>query len=273
MAENYYQILGLKFDATSGDVSTAYRKLARIYHPDKNNGDDTKFKKITVAYEVLKNKTSREQYDIEIGYKMRESNAETKLPKEFYKRSNFTSRTFTDLFGKYYRIYVDIEDIYNGETKKITLPDRNKEIQFRIPRGCPNGHIVNIEMGLETHRLVLIENYNENLRRINNNLYHICKLDLMQAIVGVEYVVYTFNKQNVTLKYKLGAFIKTSAKDYSISENKVIIKSMGMPDHQNPHICGDLIIDIFIIPPKINEETAHEMALKILESSGILNDN
>lgn len=64
--KDYYEILGIKKDATASQIKKAYRKLALKYHPDKNSGDkgaEEKFKKINEAYAVLSNKEKRENYD------------------------------------------------------------------------------------------------------------------------------------------------------------------------------------------------------------------
>ena len=50
---DYYQILELNDDCSKDEIRKNYRSLSLIYHPDKNNGDDTYFKKINEAYEVL----------------------------------------------------------------------------------------------------------------------------------------------------------------------------------------------------------------------------
>jgi molecular chaperone DnaJ len=66
MAKDYYQILGVKRDASEKEVKQAYRRLARKYHPDVNPGDKTaesKFKEINQAYEVLSDKDKRKKYD------------------------------------------------------------------------------------------------------------------------------------------------------------------------------------------------------------------
>jgi hypothetical protein len=55
-AKDYHAVLGVPADATLADIKKAYRKLARKYHPDKNNGDPAaaaKFRQITEAYEAL----------------------------------------------------------------------------------------------------------------------------------------------------------------------------------------------------------------------------
>ncbi len=54
--KNYYQILGIKRESSIDDIKTAYRKLAKKFHPDKNEGDkffEDRFKEIQESYEIL----------------------------------------------------------------------------------------------------------------------------------------------------------------------------------------------------------------------------
>ena len=64
---DYYDILGLKKDATSDEVKRAYRKAALKFHPDNYKGDknegETLFKEVSEAYEVLSDPNKRQQYD------------------------------------------------------------------------------------------------------------------------------------------------------------------------------------------------------------------
>lgn len=63
--KDYYEILGVKRDATASEIKSAYRKLARKYHPDVNKTKEaeTKFKDINEAYEVLGDSAKRQRYD------------------------------------------------------------------------------------------------------------------------------------------------------------------------------------------------------------------
>ena len=63
--KDYYEILGVKRDATDSEIKSAYRKLARKYHPDVNKTKEaeSKFKDINEAYEVLGDKQKRQRYD------------------------------------------------------------------------------------------------------------------------------------------------------------------------------------------------------------------
>lgn len=67
MAANrdYYDILGVSRDASDAEISKAYRKLAKKYHPDLNHepGAEEKYKEVNEAYEVLHDQQKRQQYD------------------------------------------------------------------------------------------------------------------------------------------------------------------------------------------------------------------
>ncbi len=65
--KDYYQILGVKPDASLDEIKKAYRRLALQYHPDKNPGDkqaEEKFKDIAEAYDVLSDPEKRKKYDM-----------------------------------------------------------------------------------------------------------------------------------------------------------------------------------------------------------------
>ena len=63
---DYYEVLGVKQDATPDEIKDGYRRMAVKYHPDKNPDDkeaEAKFKECAEAYEVLSDPDKREQYD------------------------------------------------------------------------------------------------------------------------------------------------------------------------------------------------------------------
>ena len=63
MSKDYYKTLGVDKNASEADIKAAFRKLAHQHHPDKNGGDDKKFKEVNEAYQTLSDKSKRAQYD------------------------------------------------------------------------------------------------------------------------------------------------------------------------------------------------------------------
>ena len=65
LSKGFYKVLGVSKDATDAEITKAYRKLARKYHPDLNKTKEAeeKFKDISEAYDVLSNKENRQKYD------------------------------------------------------------------------------------------------------------------------------------------------------------------------------------------------------------------
>ncbi|MEV4108274.1 molecular chaperone DnaJ [Nonomuraea sp. NPDC049695] len=66
LEKDYYAVLGVPKTATADEIKKAYRKLARQYHPDSNQGDPTKeakFKEVSEAYDVLSDTKRRKEYD------------------------------------------------------------------------------------------------------------------------------------------------------------------------------------------------------------------
>lgn len=65
MAEkrDYYETLGIKKDASADEIKKAFRRKAIELHPDKQGGDEAKFKEINEAYEVLKDPSKKQRYD------------------------------------------------------------------------------------------------------------------------------------------------------------------------------------------------------------------
>lgn len=155
--KDYYDILGVKKDASQEEIKKAYRRLARKYHPDLNPGNksaEQKFKEINEAYEVIGDPKKRAEYDqfgrvppFEGG-----EGFEWFRPFDF----GFGEDMFSDLFGRRYveevplrgpdlvtPVDITLEEAYKGVTKPITI---TREIPCSACNGtgaegsqtCPN---------------------------------------------------------------------------------------------------------------------------------------
>jgi curved DNA-binding protein len=100
--KNYYKILGIDNNARDEEVKKAYRKLALLYHPDRNHGDkaaEEKFKEISEAYTVLGDSKRRSNYD-RYGH--------IKFHQRYRREDIFGGIDFGDLFQEFTRFDGDV---------------------------------------------------------------------------------------------------------------------------------------------------------------------
>ncbi len=150
--KDYYKIMGVKRDATQDEIKRAYRKLARLYHPDisKVPNAEQKFKEAGEAYEVLKDPEKRAAYD-QLGANWK-SGQEFRPPPNWdsgfeFSGGGFTGGTggFSDFFESLFgqaggafrqaqstamhargedrtaKVLINLEDAYHGATQVLTL--------------------------------------------------------------------------------------------------------------------------------------------------------
>ena len=104
----FYKILGVDKDADENEIKKAYKKKALKEHPDRG-GDESKFKEIARAYEVLSNPDTKKVYD-EYG-------------EEFLEEGGMSSRreTLRKTQSLCYPLKVKLEDLYNGKTCHLAI--------------------------------------------------------------------------------------------------------------------------------------------------------
>ena len=149
---DYYEVLGVSKNASKDDIKSAYRKLAKKYHPDnKETGDEAKFKEVQEAYDILYDDNKRAAYD-QFGHAAFEQNGGAG-PGAGGPFGGFGADVdLGDLFGSIFggggrrargnvgpqrgddvlmRIKVDFMDVVNG---------KDQDISFDYDEDCPHCH-------------------------------------------------------------------------------------------------------------------------------------
>jgi len=280
---DYYKILGIDKTATPKDIRTAYRKLARKYHPDLNPNDkDAKknFQQINEANEVLSDPEKRKKYD-QYGkdwqhaevfdkakqYREQSSDSGGTWYSETQPEGDF-SRFFESMFGgsagasrsrqvKYrgedYNAELHLDLLAAYKTHKQTLTVNGKKIRITIPAGIENGQTIKISghggQGInggpngDLYITFSIANH-PRIKRQENNLFITADLDLFTAVLGGEITIETLNG-----KVKLKVMPETQ------NGSKIKLKGKGFPVYKNEGHFGDFIITWTIkIPTNLTDK-------------------
>jgi curved DNA-binding protein len=177
--QDYYEALGVPRDASTEDIRSAYRKLARQYHPDVNKepGAEDRFKEISEAYEVLRDPEKRERYD-RLGSNWRAGQDVSSAPgfDEYFRqgaggggydevRVDFGDGDVSDLFESLFGargggrggragfsrrggdreavLELDLEEAARGGRRRLTLGD-GREVEVEIPPGVRDGQTIRL---------------------------------------------------------------------------------------------------------------------------------
>lgn len=118
---DYYEILGVKRDASEQELKKAYRQLALKHHPDRNPGSkpsEDKFKEINEAYEVLSDPQKRQRYD---------TYGHAGVSTEGMGGFDFNRGGFGDIFGDIF------EDFFGGTTGRgRARPERGSDLRYNL---------------------------------------------------------------------------------------------------------------------------------------------
>jgi curved DNA-binding protein len=280
---DYYKLLGLDKTATSKDIKSAYRKLARKFHPDLNPNDKDakkKFQEINEANEVLSDPEKRKKYDkygkdwqhSEQFEKQRQYQQDPQKSRGASYSGSQSDGDFSDFFesmfgrgsgagyerrvkfrGEDYNaeLQLDLVDAY--ETHKQTLTVNDKKIRITIPAGIENGQTIKIagHGGKGTNGgpdgdlyITFSVANNPDFKRSGSDLFTTVNLDLYTAVLGGEITIETLNGK-----------VKLKVKPETQNGSKVKLTGKGFPVYKNEGKYGDLYVNYLIkIPTNLTEK-------------------
>jgi curved DNA-binding protein len=262
MSDNYYETLGVQKNASQKEITAAFRKLARKYHPDVNPDNseaEEKFKEINEAHSVLSDPEKRNQYDT---FGNSRNNFQTgdffggnPFGNVNFSGGNFqNSDFFSSMFGghtqqpqhspvsheKELDVKVTLEEAFHGAKRVVNID--GKRLQISIPPGVDQGSRVHIKLNTNTIKdLYLNISMEESLRysRKGNDLYIEIDIPLLDAVLGGEIEITDLQGITHTLEIPQQTANNTNFR----------LAGKGIPSLSKNDMTGDLIAVMRVVIP------------------------
>ena len=277
--KDYYKILNVEPTASDAEIKTAYRRLARKFHPDvsKEKGAEEKFKSVNEAYEVLRDKEKRSEYDHlkANGYRPGEqfrpppgSGGPSQGGFQYDFNDMGGNGGFSDFFeslfggarrqqapaqtGSRVKLSIPLELAYTGGKQKIRIDNRTLEVN--IPVGIKSGQSIRLAgQGEHKGNLMIEIEYKEHPEFELDGLNVLYTLTVMpwQAALGATMSVPT-----------LGGIVELKVPANSDTGKRLRLKGRGMPAKTGK---GDQIVEIEISAPRARTEQQKELYEKMAE--------
>jgi curved DNA-binding protein len=279
--KDYYDILGVKADATDAEIKSTYRKLARKYHPDvsKEGDAEEKFKAINEAYEALREPERRKAYDQLRAGGYRSGDQFRGPPPNWQRETHFEgdvgdgdfSDFFESLFGArgggggragprrgrdlHAQIQVDLQTAYHGGQQRISLREGHNErtLEIKIPAGITPGRQIRLAgqghpgaHGGPAGDLILEVGLREDERfhLDGNHVLSILPIAPWEAALGATVTVPT-----------LGGDVQLRIPAGSDGGRKMRLRGRGWPGK----VAGDQIVTLEVHVPKAETDPQREL--------------
>jgi DnaJ-class molecular chaperone len=275
---DYYEVLGVPRTATRKEINSAFRKLARKFHPDVNPGDkesEARFKEITGAHEVLSDAEKRKKYDQfgenwqafgqaaqaggpRPGANMRYQQVDPEMFRDLFReadlgdmlggifgrRSNRTGRGPAAPPEAESRVQISLQEAFAGTSRTVELPD-GRRIELTIPPGISSGTVLRVP-GLRARVEVAPD---PNFEREGKDVQVVVNVPLRVALLGGEVDV-------PTLK---GTKVKLRIPAETQNGTRLRLRGLGMPDPgKGPP--GDLLAEVRVRLPLPADEATRRWA-------------
>ena len=263
--KDYYAVLGVEPSAGDAEIKTAYRRLARKYHPDvsKEPGAEEQFKAVNEAYEALRDPQKRAAYDQlrARGYRPGE---EFRPPPDFGRGgpgaqefdfeeifggagggSGGFSDFFEGLFGRRGRAEAPSqrgpqEAVHDGGSVRVNVNGR--QLDVRVPTGVKPGQVIRLAgQGSQGGNLLLEVEYapHPQFEVDGRNIIHVLSLTPWQAALGATLSVPT-----------LGGAVDLKIPPDSDTGRKLRLRGRGLPGTPP----GDQIVELEVTAPRADTD-------------------
>ncbi|SDY18507.1 curved DNA-binding protein [Lysobacter sp. yr284] len=279
--KDYYETLGVEPSAGEAEIKTAYRRLARKYHPDvsKEAGAEESFKAVNEAYEALRDPQKRAAYD-QLRVRGYRPGDEVQPPpggfgggpggpdfEEIFAGGGAGggfSDFFETLFGRgraapgaggfnqraapprgdtRARLAVSLETVYEGGQVRISV--NHKTLDVRVPKGIRPGQLIRLA-GQGTHGDLLLEiEYaaHPQFEVDGRNVIHVLELAPWEAALGASVSVPT-----------LGGAVELKIPANSEAGRKLRLRGRGLPGTP----AGDQIVELEVLAPRADTDAQRE---------------
>ena len=277
--KDYYGVLGVEASAGDAEIKTAYRRLARKYHPDvsKEAGAEEKFKAVNEAYEALRDPAKRKAYDQLRASGYRPGDEVRPPPGGFYRgpggQPDFDfeeifagggagggfSDFFESLFGRQRagagprgpqpsgesraKLAVPLSAVYAGSTVRISVGGRTLDV--RVPKGVKPGQAIRLSrQGNGGGDLLLEIEYaaHPQFEVDGRNVIHVLPVAPWEAALGATISVPT-----------LGGPVELKIPADSESGRKLRLRGRGLPGGAQG-TDGDQIVELEILAPRAHDD-------------------
>ncbi|MDH5441997.1 MAG: J domain-containing protein [Candidatus Nomurabacteria bacterium] len=293
MSKDYYKTLGVDKGASDAEIKKAFHKQAHKYHPDKNGGDDKKFKEANEAYQTLSNKQKRQQYD-QFGsdgpnmggggfgggfgqgaqFDFGGVDMDDILRQFGFGGGGFGFGGQRVPRGRDFQVTVQIEfrDMVYGTEKTVDVPDiidgndtnKNRQIKINIPAGIQNGQTMRMDgageklTGGEPGNLFLniVVNKHKTFHRESMHLIMNHDVKITEAVLGGEFDVEMVDGKKLSVKIPAGL------------ESGQVLRVRGKGIQAGTFHNGDLLIKTNILIPKKLSKKAKK-AIEELKEEGM----